>query len=219
MNIKDVSNLGNDNGAVPTAPGVPDVPFFDIPREIDEPHAHEVPFALEHALIGSFAMFQQHGIATSVECNQVAAAVKGDWRQGIGADPIEALAQIRANEGQILDEIVEGISAKVASSLTIRPLKVPFVGRLVTPTAFYEKYPEISKQCQLMMVLVSFNEDADVIGLTSANPHFAEALSHIIIEEMTKENDVRPLISITRIDYVSWRKMYEKHFRKGVNYD
>ncbi|MGJ8676823.1 MAG: hypothetical protein ACSHX0_04855 [Akkermansiaceae bacterium] len=219
MNIKDVSIFGEDDGTVPTAPGVPDVPFFNIVEEAREASAHEVPFALEHALIGSFAMFQQHGIATSVECNQVAAAVKSDWRQGIGADPIEALAQLRANEGEVLDAIVEAISSKVASSLSIRPMHVPFVGRLMTPTGFYEKYPEIAKLCQLMMVLVSFNEDADVIGLTSINPHFSEALSHVIAEELKNEQVVTPLISITRMDYVSWRKMYEKHFRKGVTYD
>ena len=104
----------------------------------------------------------------------------------------------------------------MAQSLDTSPLRIPFLGRLITPTAFYEKYPSIAQLCKLMMVPISYNEDADVIGLTSINPYFAEALSSMIIDELKEFTKVRPIINTTRISYDNWQKMNKKHFREGI---
>ena len=62
--------------------------------------------ALEHALIRTLAMLQQHGLATAEDCNQVAKMVKRDWLSGKGADPIDYLAKLSSGSSEMLDATV-----------------------------------------------------------------------------------------------------------------
>ena len=95
----------------------------------------EVPVALEHALIRTLAMLQQHDLATAEDCNQVAKMVKRDWLSGKGADPIDYLAKLSAGNSEMLDASVETISIKLAETLAFMPTRVPFAGKLIKPTA------------------------------------------------------------------------------------
>ncbi len=63
----------------------------------------EVPITLEHALIRTLAMLQQHNLASAEDCSQVAAAVRRNWEAGKGADPIDCLARLRSGGGDMLD--------------------------------------------------------------------------------------------------------------------
>ena len=64
----------------------------------------EVPIALEHALIRTLAMLQQHNLASAEDCSQVAAKVRRSWEQGVGSDPVDGLARLRAGGGDMLDQ-------------------------------------------------------------------------------------------------------------------
>lgn len=169
---------------------------------------------LEHALIRNLAMLQQHNLASAEDCSQVAAGVRRSWESGKGADPIDGLARLRAGGGNMLDASVEMISAKMAKSLPFAPTRVPFAARLIPPTSFYEKHPQIALLCKLMLVPVSFTEDLDVIGIASINPFFADTLAACILDELKQVSRVQPIISIARLDYVGWMKMCEKHFKE-----
>ena len=178
--------------------------------------SQEVPIELEHALIRTLAMLQQHNLASAEDCSQVAAKVRRNWEQGRGADPVIGLARLRAGGGDMLDASVEIISAKMAYSLPFAPTRVPFAARLIPPSALYEKYPEIFTLCKLMLVPISFAEDLDVIGITSVNPYFADALSAYLTDKLKKETGIQPIIQIIRLDYVGWVKMCQKHFRQDL---
>ena len=173
-----------------------------------------VPIALEHALIRTLAMLQQHNLASAEDCSQVAAAVRRNWEVGKGADPIDCLVGLRARGGDMLDASVEMVYAKMAQSLAFAPSRVAFAARLIPPSALYEKYPQIELLCKLMLVPISFAEDEDVIGLASINPYFADALSATIAAELKRQNNIEPIISIVRLDYIGWMKMCQKHFKK-----
>jgi len=175
--------------------------------------AQEVPIVLEHALIRNLAMLQQYNLASAEDCSQVAAAVRRSWEAGSGADPINGLARLRAGGGNMLDASVEMISSKMAKSLPYAPTRVPFAARLIPPTSFYDKYPQIALLCRLMMVPIAYTEDLDVIGIASINPFFADTLAASILEELKQISPVQPIISVVRLDYVGWMKMCEKHFR------
>lgn len=172
----------------------------------------EVPIVLEHALIRNLAMLQQHNLASAEDCSQVAASVRRSWESGQGADPIDGLARLRAGSGNMLDASVEMISYKMAKSLPFVPTRVPFAARLIKPTAFYEKYPQITLLCRLMMVPIVYTEDLDVIGIGSINPFFADTLAATIAEEIKKISPILPIVSVIRLDYIGWMKMCTKHF-------
>lgn len=175
---------------------------------------HEIPITLEHALIRSLAMLQQHNLATAEDCSQVAATVRGHWEENRGADPIDCLARLRAGGGDMLDAIVEMLSKKLAQSMRATPSRVPFASRLIPPSSLYEQFPNVTLQCRLMQVPITFAEDADVLGLASINPYFADALAYSIKEELKQANGISPVVSVVRLDYISWRKMCAKHFKE-----
>jgi len=171
-----------------------------------------VPVMMELALMQNLTMLQQFDLADPEACTQVSAKVHEKWELGEGCDPIDVLTRMRAAEGAMLDSMVEMASLKMARSLPEVPSRVPFASRLIPPNGFYDKLPEIKRLCKLMMVPVAFAEDLDVIGLATINPYFAEALANHIKEEFENEGSIQPIISIVRLDRISWMKMNEKHF-------
>lgn len=187
------------------------------PQNNFAPVTQEVPIALEHALIRTLAMLQQHNLASAEDCSQVAASVRRKWESGKGSDPVDCLARLRAGGGDMLDASVEMISAKMAQSLPFAPTRIPFAGRLIPPSALYEKHPDIALLCKLMLVPIAYAEDLDVLCIASINPYFADALSASMAEIVHRQTGVRPLIGIVRLDFVSWAKMCQKHFRQGVD--
>lgn len=176
----------------------------------------EVPIELEHALIRTLAMLQQHNLASAEDCSQVAARVRRSWEQGIGSDPVDGLARLRAGGGDMLDASVEMISSKMAHAMPFAPTRVPFAARLIPPSALYEKFPELKTFCKLLLVPVSYAEDLDVIGIASINPYFADAVSAYLTDKIKKETGIQPIIHVIRLDYVGWAKMCQKHFRQDV---
>ena len=179
----------------------------------------DIPLALEQALVRTLEAFQQLKLATLQECKQVAETVKGNWLSGKGCDPVECLARLSAEDEDVLDARIESISAKLAETLTQSPTRVPFAGKLITPTLLYEKNPYIESICKLMGVPVAFAEDLDVMALASINPYFMEALAVTISDYTMQHLGTQPIISTIRLDYSSWVAMYSKHFREEVDYD
>lgn len=178
--------------------------------------AQEVPMALQHALIRTLAMMQQHNLASAEDCSQVAAKVRRNWEAGKGSDPIDCLARLRAGGGDMLDASVEMISSKMAHTLPFVPTRIPFAGRLIPPTAFYEKNPKMELLCRLMLVPIAYAEDLDILAVATINPYFADAISAAIMDYVKAKAGIRPIISVIRLDYVGWAKMCQKHFREGV---
>ncbi len=172
-----------------------------------------IPMVMELALMQTMTMLQQFDLADAEACSMVSEKVHDKWSRGIGADPIDVLTRMRAAEGAMLDSMVEMASMKMARSLPEVPARIPFASRLIPPNGFYDKLPEIKKLCKLMLVPITFAEDFDVIGLASINPYFADALATEIKEEFSKESVIQPIISIVRLDRISWMKMCEKHFQ------
>ena len=206
---------------LPLAPD-PTAQSVNPPEPVSPEHSNfaavsqEVPIALEHALIRTLAMMQQHNLASAEDCSQVAAKVRRNWEAGKGSDPIDCLARLRAGGGDMLDASVEMISAKMAHTLPFVPTRIPFAGRLIPPTSFYEKHPDMELLCRLMLVPVAYAEDLDILAVATINPYFADATSAAIVEYAKALSGIRPIISVIRLDYVGWAKMCQKHFREGV---
>lgn len=179
----------------------------------------DIPLVLEQALARTLEALQQLELATLQECNQVAETVKKNWLSGKGCDPVECLARLNSDDEELLDARVESISAKLAETLSHPPTRVPFAGKLITPTLLYEKNPYIESICKLMGVPVAFAEDLDVLALASINPYFMEALAVTISDYTMQHLGTQPIISMIRLDYAGWVAMYSKHFREEVDYD
>lgn len=203
------SNQGNE-----PVPGSASIDEEDVKPEVGGSQApQQVPLVMELALIRTIAMLQQLDLAEVEACSQVSAKVQKRWQAGQGADPIDCLTRMRAAEGAMMDSMIEMASMKMARSMTVVPARVPFVSRMIPPAGFYDKLPEIAHLCRLMQVPVAFAEDMDVIGLASINPYFADAIAQAILDELAGATKIQPIISIVRLDRISWMKMCEKHFR------
>jgi hypothetical protein len=233
LNVKTVHEAPQEMNTQPQDQGDEELPFEQgllsnvVPSSAGEPVRREgfsvvnqdVPIALEHALIRTLAMLQHNDLATAEDCNQVAKMVKRDWLSGKGADPIDYLARLSSGSSEMLDASVETISVKLAKTLPFMPTRVPFAGKLIKPTALYEKNPDIELMCRLMRVPVAYAEDLDVLALASINPYFMDALSAAISNYAMEQVGTQPIISIIRLDYAGWEKMCAKHFREEVRHD
>ena len=138
----------------PQTPVVPSQPSVEVTAQASPVFTsvkQEIPITLEDALIRTLAMLQQHNLASAEDCSQVAATIRRNWEAGKGSDPIDCLARLRSAGGDMLDASVEMISVKLANSMAFVPSRVGFAARLIPPTAFYEKNPNIAMMCKLML--------------------------------------------------------------------
>jgi hypothetical protein len=89
---------------------------------------------------------------------------------------------------------------------------IPFAGKLIVPTAFYDSFEQIRKISRILLAPVIFAEDTDAIGVASVNPVAASMMAEEIRTEVYKQTGIRPFITLARLDYESWTFITRKHF-------
>ncbi|MBK1790109.1 hypothetical protein [Persicirhabdus sediminis] len=172
-----------------------------------------VPSHMEHSLLHTLRIIQELDLATHDECMKVRMKVRGKWELGQPADAVEVLARMQGRPDEILDESIERISQKLAGSCVIPPARIPFASRFEMPMAFYDKYPDLQKLARNYKAPVLYAEEADVIGIGSVNPYFAEAFAQSIEKQIFAQLGTKPIITIVRLEPVSWQKLCKTHFK------
>jgi len=158
-----------------------------------------------HALIAMKA-------ATPSEVADATGLCRASKSNGHPNDLIEAIARVHArDEGQI-SETVNTLAEKISLTLNTAPPLIPFAGKLITPTAFYESFDRIHRIAAALLVPVIFVEDTDTIGVASINPVAAEMLSQIIQDAVSRRFGIRPFMTVVRLDHESWSFLTRKHF-------
>lgn len=83
--------------------------------------------------------------------------------------PVSDLLPIMADLRKVAEdqkiETIQRWGRSISQGLKKRYSFIPFGSRLLNPTNFYEKYPEIYDWCQTLKVAVLYAEDADCVGL------------------------------------------------------
>jgi hypothetical protein len=158
-----------------------------------------------HALIAMKA-------ATPSEVADASGLCRASKSNGHPIDLIEAIAKMHARDQGQMSEAVNTLAEKISLTLNTAPPLIPFAGKLITPTAFYESFDRIHRIAADLLVPVIFVEDTDAIGVASINPIAAEMLSQIIQETVSRRFGIRPFITVVRLDHESWSFLTRKHF-------
>jgi hypothetical protein len=130
----------------------------------------------------------------------------------VPADLLEQIARIQGHGEEHLSPAILEIGNKAALALTPYAPLIPFAGKLIAPSAFYESFDQIHKLARLLLCPVIYAEDTDAIGTASINPFAAAILAEEIQTTVFKRFGIRPFVTIARLDYESWTFLTRKHF-------
>ena len=127
-------------------------------------------------------------------------------------DLLQALAFTQGHQEEHVGNVILSLAEKVAGTLTPVPPLIPFAGKLIAPSAFYESFEAIYKTAAALLAPVIFVEDTDSIGVASTNPIAAALLASTIQEVVFRRFGIRPFLTVARLDYESWTFLTRKHF-------
>jgi hypothetical protein len=150
--------------------------------------------------------------ATPAELTHAIAAARESHAMGKPADLLETLARIHGHAEEHLGRAMIDLSNKVAATLPIYQPIIPFGGKLIAPSAFYDSFEHIHKIARVLLSPVVYAEDTDAIGTASINPLASAILAEEIRSSVFKRFGIRPFVTATRIDYESWSFLSRKHF-------
>jgi len=125
---------------------------------------------------------------------------------------IEWVARSQGHEEEHISTAILNLAEAVASTMSPAPPLVPFAGKLIAPSAFYESFDTLHKLARALICPVVFAEDTDAIGVASINPIAAQILSEEILAAVDRRFGIKPFLTVVRMDYESWTFLSRKHF-------
>ncbi|HEX7262492.1 MAG TPA: hypothetical protein VF258_11860, partial [Luteolibacter sp.] len=131
---------------------------------------------------------------------------------GKPSDLLEVLARVQGHEEVHLSAAILELADQIAHTLTPYAPVLPFSGKLITPSAFYESFDAIHQIARALLTPVVYAEDTDAIGVASANPVAGEILAEEIRNTVFKRFGIRPFVTVARLDYADWTFLTRKHF-------
>ncbi len=128
------------------------------------------------------------------------------------ADLIEILARVQGHEEEHIGAALLDLADKVAATMSPHPLLIPFGGKLMAPSAFYESFDRIHEIGRILLSPVLYAEDTDAAATASINPIASNLLAEEIGHAVHKRFGIRPFVTVARLDYESWSFLTRKHF-------
>jgi len=155
---------------------------------------------------------QEARVATPLEISQAIARTREDHANRRPGDLLEVLARVQGYDEEHIGPVVLALGDNVASTLTPYAPYIPFAGKLIAPSAFYESFDQIHNTARVLLTPVIYAEDTDSIGIASVNPVAAALLAEEIKATVMKRFGIRAFITVARLDYESWTFLTRKHF-------
>ena len=151
-------------------------------------------------------------VASQSEVSHAIDLVRSSQVEDKPLDLMEAVARVQGHQEEHMGGIILTLGDRLATVLNPSPPLIPFAGKLIAPSAFYESFERIHKMARALLVPVIFVEDTDSIGVASVNPIAATLLAAKIQEGVARRFDIRPFLTVARLDYESWTFLTHKHF-------
>ncbi|MBB5352356.1 hypothetical protein HNR46_002601 [Haloferula luteola] len=127
-------------------------------------------------------------------------------------DLLVLLARMQGTEEERLGIEVARLSHGLASLIPGAPPLIPFAGKLMAPSSFYEAYTQVYDLSRVLRSPVIYAEDTDAIGTASLNPVASLLMADYIMGVVNKRFAIRPFVTSARLDYESWAFLTRKHF-------
>lgn len=150
--------------------------------------------------------------ATPAELTQAVAATREFHAKQKPADFLEILARVQGHDEEHLSKAVLNLGDKVAATLSPYAPLVPFAGKLIAPSAFYDAFDQIHSLARVLLSPVIYAEDTDCAGTASVNPVASAILAEEIRNVVFRRFGIRPFVTVARLDYESWTFLTRKHF-------
>ncbi len=152
------------------------------------------------------------GAATQSQLEAALSAVGQHVSTGRPVDLIEWVARAQGHEEEHLGPVIGSLSEAVASTMSPSPALIPFAGKLIGPSAFYESFDQLHQLAKILLSPIIFAEDTDAIGTASVNPIASLILSEEILKTVDRRFGIKPFMTVARMDYESWTFLSRKHF-------
>lgn len=188
------------------------LPFPTTPGAIASPKFTEIWDMAEVCLQRTADSLHQARAGSPAEISQAITLAREAHTIEKPTDLLSTLAEIQSQSEENLDLLIINLGDQIALNLVPYAPLIPFAGKLIAPTAFYELYPHIHKLARILRAPVVYVEDNDAIGVASANPIAAALLAEEIRFALHKRSGIRPFVTVARLDYESWTFLNRKHF-------
>lgn len=127
-------------------------------------------------------------------------------------DLLETVVRGRGHQEEHFGSAILKAAAQLADSLTPAVPLIPFGGKLIAPSAFYESFAALHRTARALLAPVIFVEDTDAVGVASVNPVAAAIMGGIIQQTVFRRFGIRPFVTVVRLDYESWTFLSRRHF-------
>lgn len=151
-------------------------------------------------------------VANSAQLNQAIAIVRESHASRKPLDLVETMTRLHGHNEEHLAQPMLELANKIAATLSPAPPLVPFAGKLIAPSAFYDSFDYLHRLAKVLLSPVIYAEDTDAIGTASINPVATAIFGQEIQETVYKRFGIRPFITVARLDYESWTFLCRKHF-------
>ena len=187
-------------------------PFLAVEEAVFHPKGGDVWDFAEICLQRTAGALHEARAATPAEVSQAISTAREFHVQGKPMDLIEVLARVQGHGEEHLGAAILELGNRVAATLSPYSPLIPFAGKLIAPSAFYDSFDQIHKLARTLLSPVIYAEDTDSIGTASANPVACAILADEIRASVMKRFGILPFVTTARLDYESWTFLSRKHF-------
>lgn len=162
----------------------------------------------KHTLAGMRAA----GLADDSEAQRLEQRYLHHLDEGDPRDLVELLARMKGADDDHIGAETARISHQLSAVIPAAPPLIPFAGKLMAPSSFYEAYTNIHALAKALLSPVIFAEDTDAIGTGALNPIASMIMADRILGAVNRRFAIRPFVTSVRLDYESWCFLNRKHF-------
>jgi len=187
-------------------------PFLAVPEPPHQPKVGDLWDLAEVCLQRTAGALHEARAATPAEVSQAISIARESHVEERPMDMLEVMARVQGHGEEHLSAAILELGNKVAVTLTPYAPLIPFGGKLIAPSAFYDSFDQIHRLARALLSPVIYAEDTDSIGIASVNPVAASMLADEIRAAVFKRFGIRPFVTVARLDYESWTFLSRKHF-------
>ena len=129
-------------------------------------------------------------------------------------DILPVMAQLRGIEEGEQPTAVAGWARSMAPIVKKRYSLIPFAGKLLGSSSFFEKFDAVHKAASIVKCPLIFSEDTDVLGFGTINPVAGLHLSTFVSKYFQEKTGLTPYISMFIIDLTTWESTCRRQFKQ-----